>query len=36
MLNYLYFKFKKIYNFIKNSDIWEYNLYTGVRWDDYD
>ena len=36
MFNYLYMQFKNILNSIKNSDIWEYNLYSGVRWDDYD
>ena len=34
MCEYIYNKVKSICNEILNSYIWEYNLYTGEKWED--
>jgi hypothetical protein len=36
MFNYLYNVWSRFYNFVKDSEILEYNLETGTRWDEYD
>ena len=35
MCEYIYNKVKSICNEILNSDIWEYNIYTGEKWEEY-
>ena len=35
MCEYIYNKVKSIYNEILNSDVWDYNIYTGEKWEDY-
>ena len=35
MCKYLYNKIKNLIVQILDNEIWEYNLYTGMRWDDY-
>ena len=34
MCEYIYNKVKSIYNEILNSDVWDYNIYSGKKWDD--
>ena len=35
MCYYLFNKLKSLCSEIWNSDLWNYNLYTGERWDDH-
>ena len=35
MLRYLYDMVYKMYTFVRDSEIWEYNLHSGLKWEEH-
>ena len=35
MLRYIYDIWRQMYMFVRDSEIWEYNLYSGLKWEEH-